>query len=163
MSTRGMAIPMVLGFILVATILGSSLIFMSRNTGNDSHRNVGRLQLINITQQGLHEALVIIKPMRITEIIAKKGPSWEFKTSKIQYGRAVAWCEVKVKTLGSSELEIESIGHWQEKSGGIQKKKVSCRARYKETIRESSGRHFSTNVEIEGEWKIEGFVENLDE
>lgn len=154
---------MVMGFILVATILGSSLIFMSRNTGNDSHRNVGRLQLINITQLGLHEALVIIKPMRITEIIAKKGPAWEFKTSKHYFAKAVAWSEVKVKTLGTSELEIESTGHWQEKSGAIQKKTVVCRARYKETIREIQGSRFSTIVEIEGEWKLEGFVENLSE
>lgn len=161
MKKQGMAIPMVLGFILIATILGTSLLFMSRTRGSESHRNVGRLQLIHITQLGLHEALVLIKPFRITEIIKKRGPEWQLKTVKLQYGRATAWCEVQVKTRGSSELEIESVGHWLEKGAPEQKRSISCRARYAEKISEDAGRRFSTNVKIEGEWKLESFVESM--
>lgn len=159
MKNKGMAIPLVLGFILVTTILGTSLLFLSRTRGSESHKNIGRLQIIHVSQMGLQKALAAIKPLRMTEYMSQRGQEWKFKTSQMQYGRAVSWCEVTVKTRGINELEIESIGHWLEKGAPARKSAIACRARYKEIISKESAGRFSTITKIEGEWKIENFVE----
>lgn len=157
-----MAIPLVLGFILVATLLGTTLLFLSKTRGADMIRIVGRFQHQHLTQMGISEALAIIKPLRITEVIAKRGPSWGFNTSHNQYGKATGWCEVKIETRGESELVITSTGIWQEPSAPPRRRKFSCVARYNET-RSSDSNGYHTQVRIEGEWKIALFRERLPE
>ncbi|PKL48604.1 MAG: hypothetical protein CVV42_09025 [Candidatus Riflebacteria bacterium HGW-Riflebacteria-2] len=158
----GMAIPLVLGFIFVATILGSTLLFLSKSRGADTVRTIGRFQHQHLTQMGVSEALAIIKPMRISEVIAKRGPNWSFNTAQQEFGNATGWCEVKVETRGDSELEISSVGCWQERGAPPRRRGFSCVARYSET-RDSDSNRYRTVVKIEGEWKVGRFREELPE
>ncbi len=159
MKKQGMAIPLVLGFIVVSALLGSSLLFLSRTRNTNTHKNIGRLQLIHVAQMGLHEALVFIKPLRFSEFKTQKGDEWKFKTQIKNFGRASSWCEVCVKIGGYNRLEIESIGHWKEKNSSEQKKSFSCDARYSEKVTTGASSRFSSNTKIEGEWKLENFIE----
>lgn len=161
-ASSGMAIPLVLGFIFVATLLGTTLLFLSKTRGADTIRTVGRFQHQHLTQMGVSEALAIIKPLRMTEVIAKRGPRWRFNTSQQEFGNATAWCEVKVETRGESELEITSTGFWQERDAPPRRRSFSCVARYNET-RGSDSNGYRTLVKIEGEWKVGRFSEELPE
>ncbi|KAF1080323.1 MAG: hypothetical protein GQF41_3491 [Candidatus Rifleibacterium amylolyticum] len=154
----GMAIPLVLGFIFVATILGTTLLFLSKTRGADTIRTVGRFQHQHLTQAGISEALGIIKPLRITEVIAKRGPRWDFNTPQQEFGNATGWCEVEVETRGENELHITSTGCWQERGAPLRRRSFSCAARYNET-RSSESSRYNTMVKIEGEWKIGRFQE----
>ncbi|PKL43448.1 MAG: hypothetical protein CVV41_10340 [Candidatus Riflebacteria bacterium HGW-Riflebacteria-1] len=156
----GMAIPMVLGFIFVATILGTTLLFLSKTRGADTVRTIGRFQHQHLTQSGLSEALAIIKPMRISELIANRGVQWNFNTVQQNFGNAVGWCEVTVKTRGSSELEIVSTGCWQDRDSPLLRRSFSCVARYSET-RSTESNLYLTMVKINGEWKVGNFSEEL--
>jgi len=158
----GMAIPLVLGFIFVATILGTTLLFLSKTRGADTVRTVGRFQHLHLTQMGISEALGIIKPLRITEVIAKRGPRWSFNTPQQEFGNATGWCEVKVETRGESELEITSTGCWQERGAPLRRRSFSCVAHYREN-RDSDSNRYRTIVKIEGEWKVGKFSEELTE
>lgn len=157
---RGMAIPLVLGFVLVSTLLGTTLLFLSKNRGADAVRTVGRFQHWHMTQMGLSQALATIKTMRFSEIIAKKGLEWSFNTGHEKFGKADGWCEVKVKTRGDSEVEITSTGCWQDHNSPLRRRSFSCTARYHETRNTESSR-YSTMVKIEGEWKISRFSEDI--
>jgi hypothetical protein len=159
LNADGMAIPMVLGFILVATILGSTLIFMTRTKGADVHRTVSRFQHIHVTQIGLIEALAIIKPMRMNELISKRGTEWELKVAPQAYGTASGWSVVKVKTRGSGKLEISSTGYWQDKNSEPVLRNLSCLATYEESLVTTEGR-YGTNVNIQGSWKVDRFKED---
>ncbi|MBU1107329.1 MAG: hypothetical protein KKB51_11720 [Candidatus Riflebacteria bacterium] len=157
---KGLAIPLVLGFIFVAMIMGTTLLFLSRSRGADTVRTVGRFQHQHLTQMGINEALAIIKPLRISEIIAKRGVEWNFRTAERTFGNAVGWCEVQVKTRGKSELDITSVGCWQDRDSPPRRRGFSCLARYREN-RTSESSRYSTTVKIEGEWTVENFKEDL--
>lgn len=159
-SRHGMAIPMVLGFIFVATILGTTLLFLSKTRGADTVRTIGRFQHQHLTQSGLSEALAKIKPLRISEVIAKHGVQWNFSTPQQTFGNAVGWCEVAVKTVGDSEFEIISTGCWQDRDSPPQRRSFSCVARYRET-RNTESNIYRTMVKIHGEWKVGKFSEEL--
>ncbi|OGK10277.1 MAG: hypothetical protein A2W80_08330 [Candidatus Riflebacteria bacterium GWC2_50_8] len=159
---HGMAIPMVLGFIFVATILGTTLLFLSKTRVADTVRTVGRFQHQHLTQSGLSEALAIIKPLRISEVIAKRGPQWTINTPQQNFGNALGWCEVTVKTIGDSELKIISTGCWQERDSLPVRRSFSCSARYTEA-RSTESSIYRTIVKINGEWKVGDFSEELPE
>lgn len=157
----GLAIPIVLAFIFVATILGSTLIFFSRTRGYDSSRSIQRLQLIHLAQVGLNEALSQIKPLRMQEIIDKKGREWRFKVPVQKFGRSEGLCEVQVKVQGTADLEIVSTGIWKEKGGNEQKLIMGARLGYYENSYYESG--YESRLKIESEWKFKRLFQKNEE
>jgi type II secretory pathway component PulK len=154
---KGMAIPLVLGFLFVAMILGATLIFTTRARTADTQKALIRLQHRHLTQSGLNLALSQIKPRRINELIENNGRSWKIITPREKFGKAEAWCEVRLKIRGENEILVRSDGYWHERGQKPKLQNFSCTATY----REYTNRHLSGRTRIHGEWKIRNFREDL--
>ncbi len=157
----GMAIPMVLGFVFVATIMGSTLIFLSRVSGSNTKKSTARLQHIHFAQMGITSALAAIKPMKISEIEKKHGRAWKIKMPQQKIGKDIGWYEVKIIPRGDKELQITSAGFWLEPGSQPMKRQFSCTGIYKETRTTEYASRFGTKVRVEGEWKFERFKESM--
>lgn len=152
----GMAIPVVLGFIFVAMIFGSTMIFVSRARVADTKRNFNRLQHMHCTRMGINEALAVIKPMTLSEIITTRGENWSLIVPEQKFGKAISWCEVRIERKGKDELAISSTGFWKEGKAGPIKRICMCILRYMEE------RHPDKygKDRIHGEWKALKFRED---
>lgn len=155
-TNRGMAIALVLGFLLVAGVLGTTLLFVSRTKAADTQRTIARLQRSHIAQSGLIMALAEIKPKSLQEIISSKGKNWTLKTAATKFGKASGRCVVDVKTQGKDTLVISSTSYWSEGESGEKTLDISCIAIYSESQEMLQfGR-----TRITGEWKIRRFREH---
>ena len=153
-AATGLAIPLVLGFILVAFTLGSTLVFSSRATVAGAFRLHGRLQHLHVTEMGMNEALSRIKPNSILSLRNAQGAVWRFQTPEKTFGKAQAWCEVEVLLRDGDGLKIVATGKWQEAKGSPPQQRIlALRGRY----RESRGLGAQGQIVIKGEWKFDRF------
>lgn len=155
-ANRGMAIALVLGFLLVAGILGTTLLFVSRSKAADTQRTIARLQRSHIAQSGLIMALAEIKPRSFEEVVASKGRNWTIKPPAAKFGKATGKCVVNVKVQGEDTLVINSTSFWSEGESKEQTLEISCIAIYSESQETLQfGR-----TRITGEWKVRRFREH---
>ena len=153
----GLAIPVVLGFIMVAFLMGSTLVFMSRASVADSQRLLARLQHLHCAEMGINEALNRIKPKTLAELRQAHGPVWRFSLPERNFGKAVGWCDVAVHMRDGEGIRIVSVGKWRDQKLGTEKLRgFSCLARYREDRRLDE----NNRLIIIGEWKVDRFRED---
>ncbi|MFZ2955485.1 MAG: hypothetical protein WA705_01115 [Candidatus Ozemobacteraceae bacterium] len=112
----GMAIPMVLGLIVVAGILGSTLWMSGRVGATRANRSIDMLQLTHVAEAGITEGF-----LRLKKDILQKKPFEQIRISdisrEIPLERRTGMCEGKVVPLGSGRFRMTSKGWFQFPTG----------------------------------------------
>lgn len=148
--SSGMAIALVLGFVFVAMIMGSTLIFVSRARIADSQRIYGRLQHFHVAHSGISAMLSRVKTKTFQEVKEEYGRKFDFQLPRTSFGNAEAWCEVSIEQAGDNTFKVVSRGFWDEPEIGVRMHGLTFDIEYDEQI-VPFGRN---RRQIRGEWKI---------
>ena len=111
-TVKGMAIPLVLGMIVVAGILGST-IWLSGRVGNRRvNQTISRLQLNSLTEAGISRGFAKLKLKLKKGGLLKKIEISPFTTSfSLKNGEGS--CITKVEYIGKEKFKIVSTGNYK--------------------------------------------------
>lgn len=111
-----MAIPMVLGLIVVASILGSAIWMSGRVGATRVNLSIDNLQLTNVVEAGITSGYA-----RLKLEIQKGTPLEDIKINPFQIEmplkRGNGICEGRVRSIGKGKFQISSKGSLQKSKG----------------------------------------------